>query len=421
MRSSPSVTTLQALAWIAWLAAPAALAQEKPKEPEAKPAVKVTAGPEGFAIQTDGGDFKLQLRGLVQLDGRFFPSDADKLATDTFLARRARPILTGSVGKYVEFNLTPDFGGGTAVIQDAYFDVRVKPAARFRLGKFKPPIGIEHLQADPVLPFVERAFAASLVPNRDVGAQLSGDLAAGVVSYAVGVFNGTTDGASLDLDANDGKDVVGRLVLTPFKKSASALKGLSLGIGATAGKQSGVPSAYRTNGQVPFFSYVTGVVAEGDRSRISPELSFFGGPVGLVAEYAASKSGLKKTVTSQRHSIEARGWMATASVFLTGDSSAFAGPKVRKPLDPAKGQWGALQLVARVNGFGIEQEAFDLGLADLTKSARKATAWGVGLNWYPNSNLKQMLTYERTRFTGGSAAGDRRSENALFLRSQLSF
>jgi phosphate-selective porin OprO and OprP len=420
-------------------AVPRATAQDKPKEPAAKPAdagpaaepkkepakaagVKVTAGADGFTLQSESGDFKVQLRGLVQLDGRFYASDEGKLGTDTFLLRRARPIVTGSVGKYFEFNLTPDFGGGAAVIQDAYLDVKVNPGVRFRLGKFKPPIGIEHLQGDPFLPFVERALAASIVPNRDVGIQLSGELATGIVAYAVGVFDGTTDGASVDTDVNDGKDVVGRVFFTPFKKAKSPLKGLGLGVSGSKGKQSGAASSYRTGGQLSFFSYITGAAADGDRSRVSPELSFFSGPVGILAEYARSTTGVKKTATSARTEIDGDAWQATASVFITGDTAGYASVKVKKPFDPSKGQWGGLQLVARVNSLEVEQQAFDLGLADLTKSARKAKAWGVGLNWYLNGNLKQMLTFERTTFTGGAAAkGDRPAENALFFRSQVSF
>ena len=164
------------------------------------------------------------------------------------------------------------------------------------------------------------------------------------------------------------------------------------------------------------------MTADGDRTRVSPELSFYSGPVGVLAEYARSKTGLKKTATSARTTVEAEAWQATASVFLTGDTAGYGGPKIKKALDPAKGQWGALQLVARVNDFEVDQAAFALGLADLTKSARKAKAWGVGLDWYPNGNLKEMLTFERTTFTGGAAGKtDRPAENALFFRSQLSF
>ena len=52
----------------------------------------------------------------------------------------------------------------------------------------------------------------------------------------------------------------------------------------------------------------------------------------------------------------------------------------------------------------------------------KAFAWAAGLNWSLNRNVKQMVDYERTSFTGGAAGGkDRDPENAFFIRTQISF
>ncbi len=287
-------------------ASPGALAQEKPKDTpppaeakpaDAKPADKpadkpvekpaerraspVSAGPEGFSLQYESGDYKLQVRGLIQFDGRFFPSDEDQTATNNFLVRRARPIFQGSAGKYLDFNFTPDFGGGVAVIQDAYFDFKASPKLRVRVGKFKPPIGLEHLQSDPTLPFIERSYPSIVLPNRDVGFQLSGDLAGGVLSYAGGLFNGSADAGSLDVDTNDSKDAVGRLVLSPFKKTKSFLKDLGIGIGGSTGKQTGALAAYRSGGQIGIITVLSGVVADGTRTRWSPEVSFYSGPFGF--------------------------------------------------------------------------------------------------------------------------------------------
>ena len=51
-----------------------------------------------------------------------------------------------------------------------------------------------------------------------------------------------------------------------------------------------------------------------------------------------------------------------------------------------------------------------------------AFAWAVGINWHLTRNVKQVLDYERTRFTGGAPGGaDRDDENALFIRTQISF
>src|SRR5512134_715061 len=71
--------------------APSGTKAEEPTKPVDAP--KLTAGTEGFALQSSDGAFRLQLRGYVHFDGRFFPSDEGRLAVDTFLLRRVRPIF----------------------------------------------------------------------------------------------------------------------------------------------------------------------------------------------------------------------------------------------------------------------------------------------------------------------------------------
>ena len=115
-----------------------ALAQEKaPLASKPADPPKLTAGGEGFVLQSSNGDYRLQLRGYVHFDGRFFSSDAGLLATDTFLLRRVRPILAGTVGRHFEFQIMPDFGMGSTVLQDAWLDVNYSPKLRVRVGKFK--------------------------------------------------------------------------------------------------------------------------------------------------------------------------------------------------------------------------------------------------------------------------------------------
>jgi phosphate-selective porin OprO/OprP len=393
---------------------------EKPAEKAGPEEVKVTAGPDGFVIQSSNPDFRIRIGGFANVDGRFYARDTDGAATNTFLLRRARPILQGTVARYFDFYVNPDFGQGQTVLYDAYLNVRPSSKLQFRIGKFKPPVGLERLQSAQSILFAERALPAALVPNRDVGAQVHGELASGVVSYALGVFDGAVDGALIDSDGNDGKDVAGRLFLEPFARSASALKGLGLGFSATRGKQQGALPSFRSGGQVVFFSYLGTSSADGNRTRFSPQGSFYRGPVGAFAEYVRSRQSVRKGTDVARVSNEA--WDVTASVVLTGETATASGVRPRRSFDPAKRTWGALEVVGRVNRLNVDGSAFSRGLADPTKSAREARAWAVGLNWYLNRNVKYMVDFERTTFTGGGAAGGhRRAENAILVRSQVAF
>jgi phosphate-selective porin OprO/OprP len=380
----------------------------------------VSAGSEGFSLQSEGGDFRLQLRGYIQFDGRFFTGDEDALAVDAFLIRRARPIVQGALGRYFEFNITPDFGGGTATVQDAWLDFRPSSRLRVRVGRFKSPVGLERLQSATATHFVERALPTVVLPNRDVGIEVYGDLAGGVVSYAVAVLDGAPDGGSVDGDVNDGKDLAGRLFVSPFRKGTSSLKGLGLGLAGTTGQQTGPLPSYRSGGQISVLSLVAGVTADGPRNRLSPQLSFYSGPFGVLAEYARSSSRVK-TADGTRLEFVAGAWQATAVVAITGDDVSYEGVRPRRPFDPSKGHWGALELAARIHRFQLEKDGLSAELVDPTRSARRISAWGLGLTWSLTRNVKQMGDFDHASFEGGAAAGDRRSENVVFVRTQVSF
>lgn len=68
----------------------------RPQAPRETPALPpVSAGQDGFAIQSANGDFRLQIGLLVHADGRFALDDTDARVVDTFAFRRLRPYLRG--------------------------------------------------------------------------------------------------------------------------------------------------------------------------------------------------------------------------------------------------------------------------------------------------------------------------------------
>jgi phosphate-selective porin OprO/OprP len=283
----------------------------------------------------------------------------------------------------------------------------------------KTPFGLERLQLESFTLFVERALPTDIVPNRDVGIQLSGDLGGGVFTYAAAVLNGVVDGGSADLSTGDARDAAVRGFVRPFRKAGGPFKGLGLGVAATFGRQQGVLPAYRTPGQVVFFNYVQGAVADGHRTRLSPQANFYGGPVGVIFEYARSTQRVRKDPAAADVTNEA--WQVAASWLITGEAASPTGVRPRKPFDPRKGQWGAFEVGARVHGLTVGDEAFTQGFADIKKSARQATAWGVVLNWYATRNVRYVVNFEQTKFDGGAPTGNRETETMIFFRAQLAF
>jgi phosphate-selective porin OprO/OprP len=414
----------------------------------------VRASPQqGFRIQSADAANVVRLRGVLQFDGRYFPDDTTPPTADTWIFRRVRPTLEGTLNGIYDFRFTPDFAGGRTFILDAFMAARLKPWAVVTAGKFKVPVGLERLVSATDLRFIERALPTSLVPNRDLGVQLGGDIAGGVMNYSLGLFNGVSDGASSDTNTptpdaeNDTQgDWAARVFFQPFANSDNfAWRGLGFGVAGTYVNSTGsttttlLPS-YRTPGQQTFFSYrattaangatpaLNGTFADGERLRWTPQAYYSIGSFGVLGEYVnVSQDVSRTTPTSGLRSatLDNTAWHVQLAWFATGEDEAFRGFTPGSVFSLENGTWGAWELVARYHELDIDDDAF-VGGADSFASpdtaASKASAWGVGVNWYLNQNYKWSLNYDVTTFDGGSPGGaDRPDEKALFTRFALQF
>jgi phosphate-selective porin OprO/OprP len=383
---------------------------------------------EGFSIKSADGRYSLRFRGYIQSDGRFFPSSEAIPTVDNLLIRRARPILEAAVGRYFELRLMPDFGGGSPAIFDAYWDGRFAPSFTVRAGKFKPPLGLERLQSATDMMFAERGLPTNLVPSRDIGLQIGGEISDGLFAYQIGVFNGVPDLANGGDDLSDAKDFAARVLIQPFKSGSS--RPLGVGIAASTGIERGsitspgLPS-YRTPGQQTLFRYnsstttpASNVYADGTRTRIAPQGYFYTGAFGILAEYVVSRNQVNRAAAIAE--LEHTAWQSSGSFFLTGERNGFRSPMPKRPFDLMEGGLGAIELVARYGTLSLDEASFPT-YATITTSVQNARAAGVGINWHFTRAVKVSLNYERTTFTGGAATGDREPENAVIGRFQTSF
>ena len=406
----------------------------------------VTAGEDGFALKSADGNFVLRLRGYAQADGRFYLDNKANYATDTFLMRRVRPILEGTVYRDFDFRIMPDFGNGassTTLLQDAWVEWHYWPWLKIRAGKYKPPVGLEQLQQDTWTFFAERGLPSDLIPQRDVGLQVSGDLFGGVVTYAGGVFNGVVDNGIADLATWDAKSGDARIFVQPFKTTdINPLKGLGFGVGGTIGDEqpssttTNLPS-YKTTGQNTFFTYNDkGVAPDGLEYRLTPQAYYYWGPLGLLGEWAFAEEQMRNGAL--RDYVYNTAWQMEGSFVLTGENASYNGVIPRHQFDPKTRGLGAVEVVARYGQLTVDHDAFNpspsvLRFAVPTQEAQQATEWGLGLNWYLNKDIKFVLDYEQTHFEGGAGAttgtgskakyvvADREGEEVVIGRVQLSF
>lgn len=423
---------------------------------KAKSATTVSIGQGGLQVRSADSNFVFKMRGYVQVDGRFyadspFPaapsstpgrSSYPASAGDTFLLRRVRPIFEGTLFDKFDYRVMLDFGQNTVsgstianqtVVQDAYVNARFLPEFQVFAGKLKEPVGLERLQSGANLLFVERGLPTQLVPNRDVGAGVQGDFLGGILSYAVGAFNGVADGGSGDFDTSDGeKDIAARVFAQPFKSSSvSGLRGLGFGVSGTYGTQDGAVRTYSSPGQQRFFTYYNGVgtnasrpnvVADGTHWRLSPQAYYYWGPLGVFGEYVISNQKLRRDDGGQTFkTFHNAAWQVAGSYFLTGEENSWKAVTPRKSFNPANGGWGAWEIAARAGELDVDDDVFSEGFASSSVSASKAFSWGVGLNWHLNRNIKVNLTYDQTTFTGGDSPLLKNGEHVLFTRAQFSW
>ena len=428
---------------------PAQAAQAQATNAEAAPKALpfLTAGMDGFTIQSADTNFTLHLDGAGQLDWHYYGSP-NPGAKDTFTLRRLRLIASGSLYKDYDYFVQTDFGSGNSVtatnnsmLQDAWVNIHYWPWLQLQAGKMKVPVGLEIQPAEANLWYVERSYPTELVPNRDVGAEFHGNLLHNTLTYYAGAFNGVPDGGSGDIETGDNdKSLAAKIFATPFTNtSIAALRNFGLGVGTSYGFEAGstLPS-FATMGRQTFFSYNVGagtnsktpnVVEAGDHFRLVPQGFYFWGPAGFYWEYADSAEQFSlNNGKAHKAWFDNKGWDVSASWFLTGEQNGFG--TIPTPLHPFRIDgtgWGAWQLLGRVGQISLDSAAFNKGYAK-AGSAQEATTWGVGLEWYPTKNIKWIVDYEQTSFGFARGFGPAKgvsvqsqAEKVLMGRLQFSF
>ena len=279
--------------------------------------------------------------------------------------------------------------------------------------------------------------------------QVEGEAWSDRLSYAAGVFSPSGDGDNAAFgEHGDDLEFGGRLELRPLRTSPNTwLNGLAFGVGGTFTQVSsnvanlpnnvgGTRPGYLTPAGQQFFAYnaASGLtVADGQHWRVSPHLTYLKGPFGLLGEYIVTRQGVLNATTLREGQLDHSAWELTAQWVLTGEDATFGAINPTRPFRLSDGGWGAWQLVGRFNQLHLDPDTFP-AFANPALSARSATSWSVGVNWWLNRNLRILTSFTRTTFDGGGqvnpvdpstlvapATVTHQPENALLTRLQLGF
>jgi len=188
----------------------------------------------GLPSKIDVGHGTMKLTGLLQ---GWYIYDQD--ANDRFRLRRTEIKLSGKIteSEPIEYTIMIDPAQVTesnsatarkSILQDAFFTLGYLPHHTIDIGQYKVGIGEEGTRSSTKIDTIERAYISrTFGDQRDIGVRVSGKRP--YLDYNAGVFNGSGQNQA---DANDQKDVAGRVVLRPLKMwedDFEALKGFEVG------------------------------------------------------------------------------------------------------------------------------------------------------------------------------------------------
>jgi phosphate-selective porin OprO/OprP len=194
-----------------------------PAKPE-QATVKAGFG-EGVTVQY--GDFKLNLRGRMQLQGfAVVPTEGSSAhRANGFMVRRARLALKTELPYDLSLNLQLAFANQDMeldqpnVLRDFFAEWRRFRDVSVRFGQGKVQYGVQRVVSSSALQFVDRSVVVGeLNLDRDVGVTLFSDDLLGLggrLQYALSVFGG--DGRNR-LGTNPGLLYAARVRISPFGK-----------------------------------------------------------------------------------------------------------------------------------------------------------------------------------------------------------
>lgn len=405
----------------------------KAEEEKAKESKKPRVGfKKGFSLETPDGNFKLQP--WMKLRSQFKAFEANHPTNNDFYMRTARLGLKGITYKYLDFNVSGEFGKGSSCLWDGYMGFNYLPEAKLRIGQFKQPFSLEWYSSADWRDFIEMPLPIdNLTPDMDIGAMFHGNLGKEVLSYGLSFCNGTGKNTS---DTNDDKDVAGRVVFTPFNSSNNLfLKGLHIGGSLTYGKQESERDEMRRKGKLQtaggtaFFQFNNGILHDGARTRYGGELCYMIGAFSFKGEWVRMNlDDLYHPTNGTKDDFDIDGFYVSLSYILTGEHQPFKDGKYgritpKHNFDPRKGTWGAIQLVARYETLSIDSELFKKGYADSTKYTDEAEGFTLGVNLYLNDIVRAMINYTSTDFDNNIVAGGKEldSEDLFLVRMQIVF
>jgi phosphate-selective porin OprO/OprP len=396
--------------------------QAQAAAPEPAPAAKpestpiVTAGKDGFGLQSPDKAFQLKIGGMIGYDWAWFDQDRELMESigddqDGTGFNFARIRLAGTVYDIIEYAAEYDFATQTGAdgpeFKDVYIQLNGIPygggrTASFRAGHFREPFSLEELTSTRFRTFMERGLLNALVPGRNPGVQISdalwGEEKSERFTYALGVFkNADNWPSSNDSDEDQGYIFTGRVTALPFYRDAGR-ELVHVGLAYSRRNPDGAVLGWaaRPESRLSLVRYVDTErfplyrlrdARADDVDLLGLELAGVYGPFSLQGEYVLADVD---TTFDGNRSFD--GYYAQASYFLTGEHRPYRNSlgifdRVKPKRNfgwKADDGLGAWEIAARYSTIDLSDGAVRGGEQDDIT---------LGLNWYLNPNTRVMWNY----------------------------
>jgi len=356
------------------------------------------------------GDFSLKPFGRIQLDAASFDDDASD-NPDGAEFRRLRLGVKGDLPGDFGYKVQIGFDGDNTDIEDAYISYNGVQNTKFTLGNHKPYIGLEELNSSKDTALLERASASdAFAPGRAIG--LSGSTHGDRWTASAGVFNDDPGTSSSDDEAFS---VSGRLTGLPVKTD-NAIVHLGGSVDYRSPDRANNSFNFDANAEnsIQTQDTVSVTVNNADSATIyGLEAAAVLGPVSAQAEYFTADvdtfSGPSPRFDGAYGQVA---WVVTGESRPYKTSTGLIGrPKPKNPLNPANGDWGALELAARYSTLDLSDEGFNGGELDTVT---------LGANWYPNNYLRFSGNYIISDSDENAVVADD-DPNIFLVRAQAAF
>jgi phosphate-selective porin len=196
------------------------------------------------------------------------------------------------------------------------------------------------------------------------------------------------------------------------------------------------PSTLRTPAQVPWLVFTnaagTSDYAEGQRTRVTPELVYFYHSFGFAGQYYQEEQKIATSATATPVRVPFTGYYVMATYLLTGEERH----EYTQQIDPIRpfsittpfASPGAWEAVFRVSRLDLGSEIFTDKLVNSALYSSGATESTFGFNWYWNKWVRAQFNWEHAHFDDPVALGGTTAkpittkyDDALYCRFQFIF